>query len=191
MSERHKLAGVCIVGPSAAGKSTVLKALKLSSEDRFGFPIRYVTRPARQDDDPSENCSLTESQFEQAWQADRLSLRWEKLIPGAPTVHYGFQRTRHRRVILGGNSDLLLGGTSIRPADGLQLIKFVLIRCELSTRVERLRKRNPELSTDSAEWRKRISDESDTLAPLCELTVDTTSGIVQGDLDRIRDLAQE
>lgn len=182
--------GVCIVGASGSGKSTAVAMLRAMVGDTVDLPLRYVTRPARSDDDPRENLSLIHSQFEEKWTAGEIFCRWEKPIPGAGTVHYGFATPKRANVLLSGNSDLLTGASTVRPTDALAFMKYVLLTCEPNTRMNRIASRDPKLRKGSAEWRKRAQDDTTTLVPLCDVVIDTTGGILPPDLDPVLKLLE-
>ncbi len=63
-----------VIGPSGAGKDSVLKTARMQSPAHVWFAHRYITRPA---DDPSENhISLTETEFQNRVQLNAFSLHW-------------------------------------------------------------------------------------------------------------------
>lgn len=95
---------VLVVGPSGAGKDTLLRRsrLALADEDGFVFPRRYITRPAG---DPNEDhIALTESEF-RAYRHDRkFSLIWH-----AHGLHYALPRSVHGDI---GNGRIVAANAS-------------------------------------------------------------------------------
>ncbi|MEL7428594.1 MAG: hypothetical protein AAFN43_01215, partial [Pseudomonadota bacterium] len=72
------MAGIffAVVGPSGAGKDTILEAARprlLSSGD-FYFPTRFITRPA--DAGGENHKSISNVDFVKAVREDRFSLWW-------------------------------------------------------------------------------------------------------------------
>lgn len=67
---------VLVVGPSGAGKDTLLRTAgaALREDGRFCFPRRYITRPAG---DPHEDhIALTDEEFRDRERAGKFSLVW-------------------------------------------------------------------------------------------------------------------
>ena len=66
---------VAIVGPSGAGKDTLIRdaQARLAGDPRFHFVRRYVTRPASEHED---HLTLTEAEFSDALHGGRFALAW-------------------------------------------------------------------------------------------------------------------
>jgi ribose 1,5-bisphosphokinase len=66
---------VCLVGPSGAGKDTLLRFAreKMTGEPGFRFPRRSVTRPASAHED---HARLSEDDYDQGLRAGRFALAW-------------------------------------------------------------------------------------------------------------------
>jgi ribose 1,5-bisphosphokinase len=77
---------VCLVGPSGAGKDTLLRLvkIKLASQPTFSFPCRCVTRAASAHED---HLVLTESAYREGIAAGRFALAWR-----AHGLGYGIER---------------------------------------------------------------------------------------------------
>jgi len=67
---------VLVVGPSGAGKDTLLNALRdrLSGDDRVRFAIRRITRPA--DGATETHVPISEGGYDEAVAAGRFALAW-------------------------------------------------------------------------------------------------------------------
>ena len=83
---------VLVVGPSGAGKDTLINAAReaLAGDRRFAFPRRVVTRPAvaaLEDHD-----SVTRAEFALQEANGAYALSWE-----AHGLHYGLPAFRFRR----------------------------------------------------------------------------------------------
>ena len=77
---------VAVVGPSGAGKDTLIRSTKaaLAGDPRFVFPQRLITRPADETEDALEisreawECGVADGSFALSWQAHGLAYA----IPG-------------------------------------------------------------------------------------------------------------
>jgi ribose 1,5-bisphosphokinase len=67
---------VLVVGPSGAGKDTLLRLVRerLASDGRFFFPRRVVTRPS---DASEDHASLSTQAFEEAIERGAFALHWQ------------------------------------------------------------------------------------------------------------------
>lgn len=67
---------VLVVGPSGAGKDTLLRLVRerLGGDTRFFFPQRVVTRPA---DASEEHATLSQRAFEERIESGGFALHWE------------------------------------------------------------------------------------------------------------------
>ncbi|MGE4528427.1 MAG: phosphonate metabolism protein/1,5-bisphosphokinase (PRPP-forming) PhnN [Rhodospirillaceae bacterium] len=66
---------IYVMGPSGAGKDSVLRAARLAAPPRLWFAHRYITRPA---DDASENhVALSDAEFAARRDAGGFALHWE------------------------------------------------------------------------------------------------------------------
>ena len=67
---------VLVVGPSGAGKDTLLNALRdrLAGDDRFRFATRQITRPA--DGATETHIPISEADYDAAVAASRYALAW-------------------------------------------------------------------------------------------------------------------
>jgi ribose 1,5-bisphosphokinase len=75
---------VLVVGPSGAGKDTILRyaATKLAQDGRFVFPRRVITRLV--EDATEHHEGMTVEAFQEALRQGRFALHWE-----AHGLHYG------------------------------------------------------------------------------------------------------
>ena len=66
---------VLIVGPSGAGKDTLIRLARdeLAADPRYAFPRRLVTRPPSADED---NIPLTEEAFAEGEATGQFALNW-------------------------------------------------------------------------------------------------------------------
>ena len=77
---------VCLVGPSGAGKDTLLRLAKseLAADGRFLFPPRCVTRPPSAHED---HVALSEADYSAGVSGGRFALAWR-----AHSLGYGIDR---------------------------------------------------------------------------------------------------
>ncbi|MDX2266123.1 MAG: phosphonate metabolism protein/1,5-bisphosphokinase (PRPP-forming) PhnN [Hyphomicrobiales bacterium] len=66
---------ICVVGPSGAGKDTLINAARahFASDARFYFPQRYISRGATPDE---PHIPISEAEFERRRRANEFFLHW-------------------------------------------------------------------------------------------------------------------
>lgn len=64
---------VCVVGPSGAGKDTLIRLAREALGEGFLFPLRLVTRPPSAFED---HAVLSEQEFERGIRENRFALHW-------------------------------------------------------------------------------------------------------------------
>lgn len=171
--------GLLIVGPSAAGKTTLYRRLRDHfHNEAVDFPMRITTRPVRHDDSPDEQRSVTPSVFRSLIHEDKLWCWWTKEIPFDDDVRYGFEHPAQNKCVLAANSDILLHPDLVLPTpDLLKSFKKVLVTCDPSIRRERLMSRSPELVYHPNELSKRLKDDTQALKGQADFILDASNGL--------------
>jgi ribose 1,5-bisphosphokinase PhnN len=150
---------------------------RLLDEPGIAFPLRFITRPARQDDVAWENRSVGHNQFEKLWQDRGISIRWMKPL-GASDEHYGFEARQEQILVLGGNDALFLHRHTVRELEPmLDRMSVVYVWCPLEVRLARLASRNPALNDRPAELQARLTLDARHVLPAGAQIIDTRDGM--------------
>ena len=156
---------VLIVGPSGAGKDTVLREAReiLAGDDRFFFPRRVVTRPENASE---EHTSLSCQAFEDQLKRGAFTLHWR-----AHGLHYGIpaeadDATRRGETVVFNTSRHAVPAARTRYA----ATAVVVIDAPIEVRVARLAARNRERPEEIQARLERVVSEF-TLAD-ADLTID-------------------
>jgi ribose 1,5-bisphosphokinase len=135
---------VAVVGPSGAGKDTLLKiaAARLAGHRRIHFVRRIITR--RSDRETEVHDTMDVETFEAARAADAFALSWE-----AHGLHYALPRLALQKVVEG---NIVVANISRRQLDAAQRTFGALGIVEITARPEilaaRLRARGREAPQD-------------------------------------------
>lgn len=180
---------IAIVGPSGAGKDTLLAVARerLAGDDRFVFARRVVTRSA--DVTFEDHDSLDEDAFRKAEAAGRFCVTWR-----AHGLSYGLPSTLLQDYRMGYT---IVANASRRALDAIAL-KFPNLHCVEITAssavlMERLSARGRESATEIAErlarasgvtvpignWTLHRLDNSGALEDAADLCVSTIRAIVE------------
>ena len=163
---------VLVVGPSGAGKDTLIKAAKtaLAGDDRFAFPRRVVTRPAVASLEDHEVVTADEFVRQQAHGA--YALNWE-----AHGLHYGLPvRIRDdiaagRVVVMNGSRAMVATARETFPGTVI-----LLVDAAREVRAQRLAGRGRETADEVA---RRLAREVDV--PLADaIRVDNSGDVALG-----------
>lgn len=148
---------VIVVGASATGKTTLIDGLRREDlADRLAIPRRYVTRPARSDDEATENVSVGVDAFEALINAGSIAVHWSRRFERDRLERYGFQAippTDRRLLVYSGNNALLIA----REPSVVKLIRnslVVILTSSRATREERLSRKQMQ----AEERRTRLED---------------------------------
>ncbi|MHB8155478.1 MAG: hypothetical protein ACYDFR_05455 [Candidatus Omnitrophota bacterium] len=147
--------GAVIVGPSCSGKTTLLNIVRESSlcrEGKLSVPIRYTTRPKRQNDSPGENSYVSENEFIKMIGASRLGFYWKKRMDASIEAMFGFLSPDSGVLpVYSGNNGLLYNKESVYPKGILDSVLLLGIYAPDKVRKERLFTRSPDLVKDKPE----------------------------------------
>lgn len=143
---------IYVVGPSGAGKDSVLKAVRAQAPAGLWFAHRYITRPA---DDASENhVALSPAEFAARHAAGAFALDWQ-----ANGLSYGIGReidgwlAEGARVVVNGSRAALPQAAARYPA-----LLPVLVTADAKTLEARLRARGRESAESVAARLARLAD---------------------------------
>lgn len=163
-----------VVGPSAAGKTTLVDGLRVPSvENRVVIPKRYITRDERVGDNRVENQHVTEEEFEEKVANGQIFPYWERVLGIGKIAKYGFKKldSDDKLKVYSGNNALL---RDVHPQlnDFLRSGFVVFVTASYETRRERIRERSPDLMFD--EVNVRLADDGADVAHRAHAIIDTT-----------------
>ena len=140
---------VVIVGPTCAGKSTILDAIRNSSPG-VDVPRRFVTRAPRAGDRASESAHVDAATFENRVRSGEIAFHWVRPMENGREERYGFPPATHGRfAVYSGNNAIYANAASVRPSTILNHAFLLGVDAPLGEREARLRARSPDL------WEKR------------------------------------
>lgn len=176
-TSRGVIKGVAIVGPSCSGKTTLLNKIRESTlcrEGKLSVPVRYVTRPQRQNDAPGENMYIPESEFMKMVGGARISFYWKKRMDSAREELFGFAPPNLGALpVYSGNNGLLYNTASVYPRGILDTLLLAGIFAPDEIRKKRLFARSPDLAKDKPEEvRYRLMDTSQAMVSQVHIVID-------------------
>lgn len=138
---------VAVVGPSGAGKDTLMEAARatLADDPRFVFLRRVITRPA--DAGGEDHVAVTEDRFAALQAAGGLALWW-----GAHGLHYGLPRPALEAALAAGHVVVANLSRHVLPEAAARFpLRVLEITAPLQFRAERLAARGRETVEDVAQ----------------------------------------
>ncbi len=140
---------IYVVGPSGAGKTTLVNSLRVAAfDDLVVIPPRPTTRPIRQADDLVENRHLSHAEFQDGIDKGLITPAWDRLLDGGRIERYGFEaldKSETRLPIHSANNAFFR-----RPNQSVQHIIShglgVLATADRQTRDARLLARSPDMT---------------------------------------------
>lgn len=142
---------VCVVGPSGAGKDTLIGLARaaLGDDPGFAFPRRLVTRPANAFED---HATLSEEAFEAGLRERRFALAWR-----AHGLGYALESGVGEAVEAGAVVVCNVSRSSIDDArDRFPQVRVVLVTAPVDVLAERIAARAREAGADVAGRLARI-----------------------------------
>ena len=167
-AQQRVFRGVAIVGSSCAGKTTIVQEVRMSSlagTEKVSVPLRYITRPQRDNDLAVENAYLSHNEFMGKVQHSEICFYWKKRFEPGREELFGFGPTQAGALpVYSGNNGLLYNTGSVYPCGILDDIFFVGIYAPDEVRRERLFMRSPDLARNNPqEVRYRLGDSSEKI----------------------------
>jgi ribose 1,5-bisphosphokinase PhnN len=172
----ESLTAVVVVGSSASGKSTMIRALRDSQPSlrhRIVVPSRYITRAARPDDAHGENIHVSEAKFDALVLNGDICVHWTKRIDKR-RERYGFSANAGTELpVYSGNNAILTRSSGLRPERILDSALVIAVYAPPRVRALRLAQRSPDLLRESPEYvRSRLQDDGVRVLQLSHLVVD-------------------
>jgi ribose 1,5-bisphosphokinase PhnN len=148
-----------VVGPSGAGKTTLVDAVRDASLPAVDVPLRYVTRPQRASEVARETIHLSPAQFEQQVREGSIVIHWTRHLAGQP-IRYGFAPVRPGSLaVLSANSAILSPDAALQPATALSRALVLGVEAPRSVREARLSRRSADVPP--AELAYRLAHDDD------------------------------
>lgn len=133
-----------VVGPSGAGKDSLIDGAKaaLHNDPRYGFPRRYITRPA--DAGGEDHLAVSEAQFDDLLRRNAMLLHWS-----AHDLRYGVPADVGDHLRAGRNVIVNVSRTVVDVARaGLSPVAVLYITVSDEVLAVRLRNRGRETEAD-------------------------------------------
>lgn len=167
---------VAVVGPSGAGKDTLMAAarLRLVADPRFVFARRAITRPAEAGGEEHE--ALTEAQFATRRDAGGFALWWE-----AHGLSYGIPRAIEDEMAAGRVVVANLSRAVLADADRRYRLRVLRITAPIAVLTARLLARGRE---DAADIEARLAREV-KLPPGLDIVTVMNDGPVEAGVDDV------
>lgn len=186
---------VAIVGSSCSGKTTLLNSIKrsfLCREKKVLIPVRYTTRPKRENDIFDENIYISEEEFTKKVKNSQISLYWKKSMDDEREARFGFAPpVADTLSVYSGNNGLLYNQKSVYPRGIAETILFVGIYAPDEVRKERLFKRSPDLVQDKPkELLYRLGDNAEKIFSRVHLVINNYGPYMKDALGDIVELAR-
>ena len=167
---------VVLVGSSASGKSTMIRAIRDSDlvlRHRVVVPGRYITRTPRPDDIHGENIHVSDKEFDDLVRRGGIRVHWTKRI-GTRHERYGFPSiTGSLLPVYSGNNALLIRSSCLQPANFLDSALVISVYAPPRVRASRLVERSPDLFRERPDYvRSRLNDDGIRVLQLSHLVVD-------------------
>jgi ribose 1,5-bisphosphokinase PhnN len=164
----HAIDTLVVVGPSGAGKTTLVDAVRDANLPGIDVPLRYVTRPPRTSDSPRETIHRSPEQFEQQVRDGSIVLHWTRHLEAERTIRYGFAAVRPGTLaVLSANSAILSRDADLQPAAALAHALVLGVVAPRSVREARLVRRSTDVGP--AELAYRLAHDHD---PEAHVTID-------------------
>lgn len=171
---------IFIIGSSGVGKTSLVNFLKSYPDlaDKVHVPLRYITRPARQNDDLQENRHVDYEIFQELVDKDEINIHWQRDLGGNQYERYGFASIHGNKMPLySANMALVKADNAIAPSDILENSLLIGVYLPEDKRIERFSARSPDVMQRKEEIQKRFSDKTDDVFDTCHIVVDNQSNI--------------
>lgn len=145
---------IVVVGPSCAGKTTLVDSIRQARIPKVFVATRYVTRPRRQNDSDQENLHLCPSDFDQRKDAGEIAWSWTREMQGDKVTRYGFDKAPSGELaVYSANNALYRNSQSIHPASLVKNAIWIGATAPIEIRRQRMQERSADLSEPEREFR--------------------------------------
>jgi len=161
---------VVLVGGTCAGKSTLAKALALSSP-RWSVAARFTTRPSRGRDELEDTTVVSWAEFGDRYESGTFALAWERPMPDGTAIGYGcIQPSAGTTPIFVAGHGLYTNAASVRPKDALSSALIVGVLAPERVRRVRLKSRSADLDPNLT--RALLAHDDQAMLAAADIVVD-------------------
>lgn len=145
---------VVVVGPSCAGKTSLVNAIREAALPGVFVPIRYVTRAPRKSDNGVENVHLDSATFDAYKERGEIAWSWTRRMHEGKVARYGFQATPEGCLpVYSGNNAIYRNAESIDSPLFIERALRVGAYAPIEVRRQRMQERSADLSESEREFR--------------------------------------
>ena len=169
---------IVIVGPTCAGKSTILDAFRKLSPP-VEVPRRFLTRAVRAGDRESESEHVEAKTFEKKVRTGEIGFHWVRPMEKGREERYGFPPPNAGRfAVYSANNAIYANAASVRPPSILGHAFLLGVDAPYAAREARFRVRSPDLwETRQDEVRHRLEDRSEEMREHVHAVIDNGGGL--------------
>lgn len=168
-----KIDSLIVVGSTCSGKTGLVRALRDFYGDRLIIPLRYITRPQRQNDDLVENRPVPNEVFQDLLDKKLIDVWWKRSMEGDRVELYGFataENPKNKLRIYSANNDFLRDEQA--HLENIGNYKVLAIKADHKIRAERLHKRSPDLRMEEVEY--RLGDDGIDVIEKADFVIDNS-----------------
>lgn len=169
-----KIDSLIVVGSTCSGKTGLVRSLRDIYGERLIIPLRYITRPQRQNDDLVENRPVPNEVFQDLLDKSLIDVWWKRAMEGNRVELYGFETVenpKNKLRIYSANNDILRDEQAY--LENIGSYKVLAIKADHKVRARRLQERSPDLSLEEVEY--RLGDDGLDVSEKADFVIDNSN----------------